>query len=149
QGALRANPHAPAIDPATRAVKDAVVFLRGIDPRRSRPWDHPPVRVEMRDYLLVVRQGAAEGRVGFVRRGDGVEMVSAQPAFHALQARGAAFFTLMFPDPGGPRTRRLGRAGVVELTSAAGHFWMRGHLFVDDHPYYARADAAGRFTFGQ
>src|SRR5262249_55259724 len=50
---------------------------------------------------------------------------------------------------GGPRTRRLGRAGVVELTSAAGHFWMRGHLFVDDHPYYARADAAGRFTFGQ
>jgi len=33
----------------------------------------------------------------------------------------------------------------VELTSAAGHFWMRGYLFVDDHPYYVRSDAEGRF----
>src|SRR5262249_34284404 len=58
------NPHAPAIDPAGRGVADVVVFLRGIDPARSRPWDHPPVVVELRDFLLSVRQGDHEGRDG-------------------------------------------------------------------------------------
>jgi hypothetical protein len=146
-GQLRewANPNAPAIDPSSRGVGDAVVFLRGIDPRRARPWDHPPVRVEMRDWQLHVLQGA-DARTGFVRRGGGVEMVSTQPVFHSLQARGAAFFALAFPDPGEPCTRRLTRPGVVELSSPAGYYWMRAYLFVADHPYYTRTDAAGRFT---
>jgi hypothetical protein len=141
-----ANPNAPAIDPVTRAVASAVVYLRGIDPRRARPWDHASVRVEMRDWQFHVLQGGADARTGFVRRGDSVEMVSAQPLFHALQARGAAFFALAFPDPGRPCTRRLTRPGVVELSSPAGYFWMRAHLFVADHPYYTRTDADGRFT---
>ena len=34
----------------------------------------------------------------------------------------------------------------MELSSGSGQFWMRGYLFVDDHPYYARTDADGRFT---
>jgi hypothetical protein len=141
-----ANPNAPAINAATRGVAGAVVFLRGIDPRRSRPWDHPPARVEIRDWQLHVLQGDADARTGFVRRGDAVQLVSAQAVFHSLQARGAAFFALAFPDPGAPCTRRLTRPGVVELSSPVGYFWMRAHLFVADHPYYARTDAAGRFT---
>jgi hypothetical protein len=141
-----ANPNAPVIDPATRAVAGAVVYLRGIDPRRARPWDHPPARVEMRDWQFHVLQGGADARTGFVRRGDAVEMVSAQPLFHSLQARGAAFFALAFPDPGQPCSRRLTRPGLVELSSPAGYFWMRAHLFVADHPYFTRTDAAGRFT---
>jgi hypothetical protein len=141
-----ANPNAPAIDPATHGIAGAVVYLRGIDPRRARPWDHGPTRVEMRDWQFHVLQGGADARTGFVRRGDAVEIVSAQPVFHALQARGAAFFALPFPDPGQPCTRRLTRPGVVELSSPAGYFWMRAHLFVADHPYFTRTDAAGRFT---
>jgi hypothetical protein len=140
------NPNVPAVDPATRGVAHAVVFLRGVDPRRSRPWDHPPVRVELRDYQVHVLQGDSDLRSGLVRRGDGVDLGSAQPVFHSLQARGAAFFALAFPDPSRLCRRPLGQAGVVELSSAAGYFWMRGHLFVDDHPYYAHTDAAGRFT---
>src|SRR5262249_30904512 len=124
----------------------AVVYLRGVDPARARPWDHPPVCVELRDYQIHVRQGDEEGRVGFVRRGAEVTAVSREPVFDSLQARGAAFFTLAFPDPDRPRTRRCPRAGVVELSSGVGHFWMRGHLFVSDHPYLARTDAAGRFS---
>jgi len=149
QAALRRNPHTPAIDPATRGVKGAVVFLRGADPARSRPWDHEPVRVEFRDYLLHVCQGESDGLVGFVRRGEAVEVVSRQPVFHSLHARGAAFFALPFPDPDQPLRRRLEKAGVVELTSGTGHFWMRGHLFVCDHPYCTRTDAAGRFVLRQ
>jgi hypothetical protein len=140
------NPNAPAIDPVTGAVAAAVVFLRGVEPRKARPWDWPAVRVEMRDWQFHVLQGDADARTGFVRRGEAVELVSAERAFHSVQARGAAFFALAFPDPGRPCVRRLTRPGVVELSSPAGYFWMRAHLFVADHPYYACTDADGRFT---
>jgi hypothetical protein len=139
------NPNAPVIDSETRGVKGAVVFLRGVDPRRARPWNLPPVRVVMRGQQFHVQQGESDGAVAFVHRGDEVEMLSADQAFHSLHASGAAFFTLAFPDPDRPRRRRLTERGIVELTSAAGYFWMRGYLIVDYHPYYALTDAAGRF----
>jgi hypothetical protein len=142
---LRPNPGAPRIDPQTGAIGNAVVFLRGVDPGRSRPWDHPPVRVELRDCQLHVVQGAADETVGFVRQGDAVELVSRDPWFHSLHAGAAAFFTLAFPDAEAPLRRCLRERGEVELTSEAGYYWMRAHLFVDDHPYYARTDREGHF----
>src|SRR5262249_53577683 len=36
-----------------------------------------------------------------------------------------------------------------ELLSGAGHYWMRAHLFVVEHPYYTTTDATGRFTLPQ
>ena len=143
------NPNAPVIDPQSRGVGNAVVFLRGVDPRRARPWDFDPARVELRDYQIHIRQDGADGLVGFVRRGSRVEMESRQDVFHALQGRGADFFALTFPPQAPARGRVLERAGVVELSSGAGQFWMRAYLFVDDHPYYARTAADGRFTLPQ
>jgi hypothetical protein len=140
------NPNVPVIDPETKGVEGAVVFLRGIDPRKAKPSPHPPVRVELRDHRLRVRQGDADAHTGFVRRGEAVTVVSEQEGFDSLQARGAAFFSLPFADARQPRTRTLDRSGLVELSSGAGHFWMRAYLFVDDHPYYARTDRRGRFT---
>jgi hypothetical protein len=143
---LEPNPNAPTIDPATRGVANAVIFLRGVRPEQSRPWDHAAVRVEQRDQQFHILQGEQDGRTGFVRRGDTIAMVSRDPLFHALRAEGAAFFTLMFPDPDSPSSRPLTKNGVVELSSAAGRYAMRGYLFVDDHPYYTRTNEAGRFV---
>jgi hypothetical protein len=145
---IQDNPNAPAVGP-DGGVARAVVFLRGVDVRRGRPWDHAPVRVVQRDYRFHVRQGDADGRDGFVRRGDALEMVAGDPVFYALHAGGAAFFSLTFPDPGVPRRRVLDRTGLVELTSTAGYPWMRAYLFVDEHPYHAHTDAAGRFALPQ
>lgn len=143
------NPHAPRIG-SQNQVSNAVAFLQGIDPRRSRPWDHPPVRLELRDYQLHVLQGDRDSTYGFVRRGTEIEMASRQRKFfHSIQARGAAFFMAPFPDPDQVQRRRLGRRGVVDLSSGCGCFWMAGHLFVDDHPYYARTDPQGHFTLPQ
>jgi hypothetical protein len=142
---IRENPNAPSIDPSGRGVGSAVVYLRGVPAEKARPWDHAPVRVEQRDRRLHVVQGGTDARVGFVRTGDEVEMVSRDEQFHSLHAGGATFFTLTFPDPGRPRKRRLPSRGVVELSSAAGCYWIRAYLFVDEHPYYARIDAQGRF----
>jgi hypothetical protein len=143
------NPNAPRIDPQTKAVAGAVVFLRGVDPQRARPWDHPPVSVELRDYQIRVCQGKHESTSGFVRRGDAIHMVSHQALFHSLQVRGAAFFARVFPDADVDCTRKLDQSGIVELTSGCGYFWMRGRLFVDEHPYYTHSDAEGKFTLSQ
>jgi hypothetical protein len=144
------NPNLPILGEGRhRPVQGAVVYLEQIDPRRSRPWDHPPVRVEQCDYQLHLRQGKTPTHVGFVRRGTEIKMVSCDTEFYALQGRGADFFNLPFADPNLPRFRVLDRAGIVELTSGAGHFWMRGYLFVCDHPYYTRTAADGTFALSQ
>jgi hypothetical protein len=143
------NPHAPVIDPKSGGVRDAVVFLRGVDPRRSKPWDLPPVEVELRDYQIRVRQGPALGKYGIIRQGARVEMASRQSEFFSLHAAGAEFFTFAFADQDQVVARRLDHRGLIELTSASGYFWARAYLFVDDHPYYTLTDVAGRFRLTQ
>ena len=143
------NPNAPLVDLKSHGVGNAVVFLRGVDPRRARPWNLDPVRVELRDYQMHVCQGSDDGHYGFVHRGDRVELESKQNILQTLQARGADYFALTMPEQGTTRGRFLDHNGVVELSSNAGQFWMRAYLFVDDHPYYARTASDGRFTLPQ
>jgi hypothetical protein len=143
------NPFAPVVDPVNKGVQDAVVFLRGVDPQRAGPWPHAPVHIEQRDRTLHVLQGDTRSRVGFVRCGDSIAARSCDGDYHALRARGAAFFTLPFVDKDRPTTKRLDQPGIVELSSAAGYFWMHAHLFVVDHPYYTRTDLNGRFRLEQ
>jgi hypothetical protein len=143
------NPNAPVVDGRTGGVASAVVFLRGVEAQKGRPWDHASVRVEQRDCQFHIVQGLADSPFGFVRRSESIEMVSHDRHFHSLHAGGAAFFSLTFPDPDQPLKRRLQEKGIVELTSAAGYYWMRAYLFVDEHPYYTRTDSEGRFVLSQ
>jgi hypothetical protein len=132
-----------------QSLTNAVVMLRGVDPERSRPWDQPPVRVEIKEHRMCIQQGDVVSPYGFVQRGQSVEMVSRDTAFHSIQARGAGFFTIPFADADVVRKRTLARSGVVELGSASGSFWMASYLFVDDHPYYARTADRGTFALSQ
>ena len=140
------NPHAPRVNEASKGVAGAVVWLRGIDPARARPWDHPPAAVEIGNQSITVVQGERRRRVGFVRQGDAVTASSVEPVYHVLRGRGDAFFSLALPEPGKPVTRTLAAPGRVELSSGAGLYWMRANLFVADHPYFAVTNAEGRFT---
>jgi len=140
------HPNVPDIDPQTRAVRGAVVYLDGIEPSRSRPWDHAPIRVQVHEDRIAIMRGNVESRIGFVCCSDRVEFVSKDAAIHVLSARGAAFFGLPFPDPDRPLRRTLERPGLVDLSSAAGKYWHRAYLFVASHSYYALTDADGRFT---
>ena len=148
-GIMVANPHAPRIDPDGHGMAGVVVSLAGADPARSRPWDHPPVRIVVRDQQLRVVQGDTPGRVGFVQTGSPIEMSSAEPGIQMVRARGAAYFTLPFPDPGQPLERRLNEPGRVVLTNGAGYYWQSADLFVSDHPYWAVTDFQGKFTLPQ
>jgi len=140
------NPNAPLPGAHGRAARGAVVFLRGVAPEEARPWSHPGALVDVRDKRLLVVQGAHEGRSGFVRAGESVEVACHSEGLHLIQARGAAFFALPLPEIGMKASRRLDRPGLVELRSGAGFYWLRAYLFVDHHPYYTHTDEQGRFT---
>jgi hypothetical protein len=142
----RPSPNVPVVGP-DGGVDGAVVYLRGVDPANSGPWDRPPVTVEMNDDRPMIRQGDGPPiGLGFVRCGDEITVISRQTMFHSLRARGAAFWTLTLPDADRPRSRRLEQSGVIELSSGANYYWMRGYLWVCDHPYYVATDAEGRWS---
>ena len=142
-----ANPNAPDVE--SGRLTGALVFLVGLDAGRSRAWDLPPVSVEARKSELVVRQGKGVGRMGVVRRGAAVELVSREAGHHSIRGRGAAFFTQMLPHPDQPISRALPGAGVVELSSGTGHYWVRAYLLVSDHPYAAITGADGSARLAQ
>ena len=146
---LSPNPNLPRIDASSGGVGSAVVFLRGVDPKSAKNWDHGPVRVTQRGYRLRICEGDRESPYGFVRVGDKVTMDSDDACFHSLHASGAAFFGLTFPEPHQPLTRKLKQRGIVELTSGAGYYWMRAYLFVADVPYLTATDARGKFVLDQ
>ena len=143
------TPHIPKVHAANRGIYNAVVFLRAVDPGRSKAWDHAKVCVEFRDRQLLVQQGSQNVGVGFVRRGSVIEVVNRDSEYHNLQARGAAFFALPLIGVNQVHERKLSQAGKVDLTCGAGYYWLHAHLFVVEHPYYARTDADGRFTLEQ
>jgi hypothetical protein len=137
------NPNAPRVKDGR--VADAIVWLRGIDPTRSRPWDHPAVTVEAMELAYRTRQGEERVRTGFVRRGEAVQFTTREPERHSIRGRGAAFFTDFLFKADQPTSRTLTDEGVVELTSATGVYWARSHLVVSDHPYLTRTNEAGEF----
>jgi hypothetical protein len=143
------NPNRPLIDAGSRGVANAVVSLRGIDPARAKPWDLPPVQVEIGNGRIEVRQGPHQGRSGFVRVGGEISARSTEPSFHILRGRGDDFFSLTLPEAGRPTTRVLRKPGRVELSSGTGLYWARADLFVSEHPYLTRTDSQGRFRIEQ
>jgi hypothetical protein len=143
---VRSNPNAPDIDANSQGIRNAVAFLRDVDVRRSKPWDIPPLLIEQRDCQYHVLQAQADSRVGIARRGQEIELVSRDSTFYAAHATGAAYFSLTFIDPDRPRKRIVREKGVVELSSAAGYYWMRAYVLVDDHPYYVRTGGRGDFN---
>ncbi|MGL4552797.1 MAG: carboxypeptidase regulatory-like domain-containing protein [Gemmataceae bacterium] len=133
------NPNAPRVT-ADGRLAGAFVWLEGVDPARSRPWDPAPLTVELKGRKFSSPRGLA-------RVGDEIAFVSRDPFHHSLQARGACHFGLTLPEHGAVRKRRLESAGVVELRSGSGLLWMRSYVLVQPHPYMAVSDELGRFAF--
>lgn len=147
QASERPNPFAPTVS-ADAGLGGVVVSLAGVKPGgksdRRPPW--PPVTVVHDDFRIRVKQGDAEpAGVGLVWAGDEVTVVSKEAVPASVRFRGAAFFTLLFPDPDKPLRRPLSKPGWVELSSGSLFYWAAADLLVADHPYHAVTDANGRF----
>jgi hypothetical protein len=146
------NPNAPRV--INGHVADAVVYLVGVDPKRSAAWKPDPVSVEARLKGFTVKWGKCPGRIAVVRRGDPVELVSCDPVdpvthepLHSIRGRGAAFFTQMLPVPDKLVSRTFSDVGIVEMSSGSGYSWLRGYLFVTDGPYATVTGSDGAISF--
>ncbi|MCE9533095.1 MAG: hypothetical protein K8T89_18510 [Planctomycetes bacterium] len=142
------NPLLPRID-AKNGVAGAAIYLKKVAPARSKPWKIPDARIEMKGTFINIVQGEQPRTSGFVKLGDHVEMVSRDTAFEMLRARGAAFFTLAFPDPDKPLRKEMKEPGTVEFCSAATNYWARCYLHVVEHPYWTHTDSDGRFVLDE
>ncbi|MBI3821276.1 MAG: hypothetical protein HY289_01195 [Planctomycetes bacterium] len=140
------TPHVPTVHPQDRGVENAVVFLRVVDPHRSKAWDYPKARVVFNERRLTIEQGPHVSSVGFIRCGSAIDIVNRDSEFHLLRARGGAFFAMPLIEPNRNHERRLTQAGIVDLTCGAGYYWLHAHLFVVEHPYYTRTDPSGAFS---
>jgi hypothetical protein len=138
------NPHAPAIDRRTKRLGGAVVFLRGVDPAKSKPAGPSCVGLNVRDTMLTFREG---GRVGFVRHGEWFGLSNDGAVSHAVRGRGALSFAVPLPAKGTALSRIASRPGIVHLTSGSNIAPASAYLFVCEHPYFAVTNADGTFAF--
>lgn len=130
------------VEPKTKGLKDAVVWLEGV-PRPARSGDEArtePVVMDQQNYAFVPHVLAVEaGREVEFRNGDvanhGVTASSLEP-----QNR----FNVVTPQGGGSRHRFVASKYPVAIGCPI-HAAMAAWVYVFDHPYFAVTDDAGRF----
>jgi hypothetical protein len=144
-GGEQPNPNAPTIDPPSQGMADVLVFLRAVSLDHSRPWPHDPATVAFEKGRLEIRQGPRKSRLGIVRRGEEIACVAYEKRNHILEARGASVFSLPLLLPETITRRKLTRTGILELSSGSALYWLRGYLWISEHPYAAITNATGEF----
>jgi hypothetical protein len=141
------NPNAPQINERGQ-VGQAMIMLEGIDLTRSKPWSHSIPTIQLSETGISVLQPSSQ-RIGFVQTGSEVEITSQATRLTSLRARGASFFTLMFPKESQVLQRKFPSSGVVELSNATGQIGPRAYLHVAAHPYLQATDTEGRTELSQ
>lgn len=136
------NPMAPAFGPGGEMGK-VLVWLEG-EAGESRS----PVRVKVKDNQILVEQGGLPVPVGLMGQGDSIVVESHQDALFTLKGRGANSFALPLLEKGKLVTRKLEKAGWVELSSGSGQYWARAWLWVGAPGKAVFTDMAGNFEFG-
>jgi plastocyanin len=128
------------VDPATRGVRDAVVYLEAVGEAR------PAAKAAPR--ALDNRRCLFEPHVVSATVGDTLRVRNADPALHNIRVRPLGetrtLINVVQPTQGQETDREVRRAGVMTVTCDT-HPNMYGWLLAFDHPYHAVTDAAGRF----
>lgn len=84
--------------------------------------------------------------VCLIRKKGKLLLSSSDDILHNVRAEGAASFNKAMPTPGIVLKQKLRKAGIVQVSCDAGHYWMSATVFVVEHPYYAVTDGKGAFT---
>jgi plastocyanin len=134
--------HLVEVDPKTKGLRDAVIWLDGVSApgvaTRGAPED--PVVVDQRDYAFVPHVLAVEaGRAVEFRNGDdanhGVRSSSPEPKNR---------FDIVTP-PGGRQSHRFVASRSPVAIGCPVHGTMAAWVYVFDHPYHAVTGRGGEF----
>jgi RNA polymerase sigma factor (sigma-70 family) len=146
------------VEPKTRGLANAVVWLRpdSDDPKATFPAGELP-EDEPQDHFVTAGREGFTPRVLAVRAGDtvtysnptpiafNVRYQRLQPADAPMMGETGEFNILLRPD----RThtsKPLTAARSADLVMDSIHPWVKGYVWVFDHPYSAVADAWGDFA---
>ncbi|MBL8951505.1 MAG: hypothetical protein JNK82_12045 [Myxococcaceae bacterium] len=117
----------------------AVIFLKRIDGATPRPKPGKP-------RTVVQREKRFEPRVIAVTIGTTVDFRNDDPLFHNVFSLSRPNdFDLGLYKGGTSESKVFDTAGPVQLLCNI-HSSMQGYVYVVDTPWFAQADAAGRFT---
>ncbi|MBX9624744.1 MAG: hypothetical protein K2X82_13135, partial [Gemmataceae bacterium] len=128
------------IDPDTRGVADAVVWLRPDGDAPPAVGSAPP-----REHVVEARGFRFVPRVVAARAGDTVRFANADPAPHNVRY-GSAFNVLLPAGQAHAPGRPLAAGRTPDRFRCGIHPWMEGTVWAFDQPYFAVTDEAGRFT---
>ena len=130
------------VDPKTRGLKDAVIWLEGVRATSVAPGDarEEPVVVEQRDYAFVPHVLAVEA-------GREVEFHNSDGANHGVTSYSREprnRFDVVTP-PGGRQSHRFVVSGSPVAIGCPVHGSMAAWVYVFDHRYHAVAGGRGQF----
>jgi RNA polymerase sigma factor (sigma-70 family) len=144
------------IDPKTRGIQNAVVWLRRDAEDRKAPFPkekiHPKLAAEKpRLHTVTVNCCQYEPRVIAARAGDTLAFKNAAKVPHNVMYNGSTTsnwsFNVLMPVGGTFATRQpLPILPLPDSFRCSFHPWMKGYVWAFDHPYSTVTDSNGRFT---
>ena len=130
------------VDPKSKGLKDAVVWLEGVpEPREHQEVADKPVVMDQQNFFFLPHVLAVES-------GQVVEFRNSDVANHGVRASSLEpgnQFNVMIPF-GDHHTHRFVTSKHPVAIGCPIHSAMAAWIFVFDHGYYAVTDKEGRFT---
>lgn len=125
------------VDASTHGVRDAVI---SVEPDKSGALTHPE------ETQLVTRGCAFAPRVMAAQVGQVVEIANDDPVMHNthMTHNGRTVMNEALVAGGNPVEKELTRPGLHSLVCNT-HKFMKGHLLVFEHPYFAVTNETGQF----
>ncbi len=133
------------VDPASKGVKNALVFLTDIS--KGKPWnDSAAPKIDQKNCIYLPE-------VTVVKVGGDVDVTSSDPVTHTVrffyQQGDSEAMTADLNFPAGSsevKTVEVKKPGVYKLRCNAGHNWMDAVVFASTNPYVGITDASGKVT---
>ena len=137
------------VDAKTRGLRNVVVYLTRADGAKLLRQHGPPTTNSSKDLLMDQLDYAFRPRVLAVEQGKAVTFTNSDPANHNVRttALNKTNEFNVFTGVDGKYEHRFGlepQYRPVRLGCDI-HAWMRGWIYVFDHPYFEVTDEEGRF----
>jgi plastocyanin len=133
--------HLVEVDPTTRGLKDAVVWLEGTPTGPKPSARKQPVEVDQRNFFFIPHVLAVDA-------GQEVEFLNSDVANHGVTATSfepANCFNVSIPLAGQRHEHRFVASAHPVAIGCPIHGSMAAWIYVFEHPYHGVTDEAGRF----
>jgi hypothetical protein len=145
------------IDPETRGIANAVVWLRPDSDRADEGFPAPTIHADLaaakpREHMVRASPEGFMPRTIAARAGDRLVFSNPTPVPFTVHYQRPAHsgyaseFNVLLPPGRSHATRPLPPLAMADTITDNIHHWVEARVWVFDHPYFAVTDATGDFT---